>query len=133
MIQQSTQIGGLEGKAIYIDTENKFTPARIKEISDAKKFDVENILKNVMTVHPHNILRQEEDIENIGAICEKDKKIKLVVVDSIINHYRHELGGRNNLSERQHRLIKSITLLERIARFFDIAVVITNQVALHSR
>ena len=58
----------------------------------------------------------------------QDRDIKLLLVDSIMNPYRAEYSGRRLLSQRQSRLNRVMHLLQNIARVYDIAVVITNQV-----
>jgi DNA repair protein RadA len=103
IVQQSKAIGGLDGKAIYIDTENKFSPERILEIAAARSLDTLTTLKNIDVVNSINSTAQEKAIENISHVAQTDGKIKLVIVDSIINHYRQEFIGRQNLSERQSR------------------------------
>lgn len=61
-------------------------------------------------------------------MLQKVSDIKLLIVDSIITHYRSEFVGRESLAERQHRLYKSMRTLAKIAEIYDIAVVVTNQV-----
>jgi DNA repair protein RadA len=129
MVQQLQEVGGLEGRVIYIDTENKFSPDRIIEIAKARRFDTEHTHKNIYMSIPINSIHQERDIVNIAGIAEKDRKIKLVIFDSIINLYRREFTGRQNLSERQNKLEKCVRTLTRIARLYDVAVVITNQLS----
>jgi len=129
MIQQPVSKGGLEGKVVYIDTENKFSSDRILQIAMSKGFDPEPILKNIYVVGAVNVIHQERAISDISLLAEKDNKIKLVIVDSIINHYRQEFIGRQNLAERQSRLEKCVRLLRSIAELYNIAVVLTNQVS----
>lgn len=90
-VQQSIASGGLAGRAIYIDTENKFSAERILEIAKVRALDTDSVLKNIGVVNTINSSHQEKAIGNIPHIAEKDGNIKLVIVDSIINHYRQEL------------------------------------------
>ena len=120
----------LNGKAIYIDTENSFRPERIKAIANARGFDSQSILKNIYFVRALNSSSQEQIIKKrVGAFIEKEEKdIKLLVVDSVIAHYRAEFSGRAMLSERQQRLNNLMSTLARIAQVYGIAVVVTNQI-----
>jgi DNA repair protein RadA len=59
-------------------------------------------------------------------VCEEEG-VKLVIVDSVITHYRSEYIGRESLAERQQRLNKYLSRLKRLARIYNLAVVITNQ------
>jgi len=58
----------------------------------------------------------------------RQEKIGLVVIDSLIAHFRAEFPGRENLAERQQKLNKHISDLLRLADAYDVAVVVTNQV-----
>lgn len=58
----------------------------------------------------------------------EDKSIPLVIIDSVMAHYRLEYSGRSMLPERQHRLNIFMSTLSKIARIYKVAVVITNQV-----
>ncbi|MCS6784697.1 MAG: DNA repair and recombination protein RadA, partial [Candidatus Caldarchaeum sp.] len=58
----------------------------------------------------------------------KEKNVKLIVVDSLTAHFRSEYLGRHLLPERQQKLNKHMHKLIRLARAFNAAVVVTNQV-----
>lgn len=127
IVQQNISSGGLNGKAIYIDTEQKFVPGRIVEIAGARGFDTPNILHNIRLSRPVNSLEQEKNIEDLFGIIEKDRT-KLIIVDSIISRYRSDFGGRASLPERQYRLYRCMRALANIAEDYDLAVVVTNQI-----
>lgn len=118
---------GLNGSAIYIDCENTFRPERVKEIAENRELDSSQILKNIYVVRAYNSSHLELIVKSLGDYVKKFKA-KLVIVDSIISHYRAEYLGRGNLAERQQRLNSILHKLLRIAEIYNIAVVITNQV-----
>ena len=87
------------------------------------------MIQNIRCIQPLNSARLESILQH--DLCRhltRDKDIKLLLVDSVINPYRAEYSGRGMLSQRQSRLSKTMHLLQNIARVYDIAVVITNQV-----
>ena len=131
-VQRSVNEKETGAKAIYIDTENKFTPNRIIEITKTRGLKIKDILQNIMIVKTINSTQLENTLQKIPGLIEKDSKIKLVIVDSMINHYRHEYDGLQKLSERQGRLGKNIGLLQRTCQLYGVAVVITNQVSSNS-
>jgi DNA repair protein RadA len=53
-------------------------------------------------------------------------KIKLLIVDSIIYHYRAECAGRSKLPEKIQRLNKYMHLLLKTASSNGVPVVVTN-------
>ena len=127
MVEQDGKIGGLEGKSIYIDTENTFRPERIVSIAEARGFDPYRSLENVIVAKAYNSAHQELIIEEAGPVIE-DNGVKLIIVDSAVAHYRAEFLGRATLSERQQRLNKFMHILVRIAETYGVAVVVTNQI-----
>jgi RecA/RadA recombinase len=87
------------------------------------------VIQNIRCIQPLNSARLESILQyDLCRHLTRDKDIKLLLVDSVINPYRAEYSGRGMLSQRQSRLSKTMHLLQNIARVYDIAVVITNQV-----
>jgi DNA repair protein RadA len=128
IVQQPPSQGGLNGKIVYIDTEGKFRPERIKEIAIARGLNASNVLQNIRLARPLDSSEQEKNIDGLPVLLEKVKNVELIIIDSIISHYRTEFGGRESLPGRQHRLYKSMRQLGQISEIYDVAVVITNQV-----
>jgi len=116
-------------KAIYIDTEGTFRTERLTEIAKARGLDPTIAIENVRCIQPLNSARFESILQqDLSLHLAQENDIKLIVIDSIINPYRTEYAGRGMLSQRQSRLSKIMHLLQNIARVFDVAVVITNQI-----
>lgn len=127
MVQLPKEQGGLDGGAIYIDTEGTFRPERIYSIAQAKGIDPEKALEKILVAKAYNSAHQELIIEDINRVVEENKS-KLLIVDSAVAHYRAEFLGRGTLADRQQRLNKHMHLLLRIADTLGIAVIVTNQV-----
>jgi DNA repair protein RadA len=126
-VQQSIPDGGLDGGVVYIDTEGTFRPERIMEIAQNRGFNPEDILSRIMVARAYNSAHQELIVKDLGKMIEKHK-VKLVIVDSAVAHYRAEFLGRGTLAERQQRLNRFMHNLLRTAEIYNIAVVMTNQV-----
>lgn len=122
-----TDEGGLDGSAIYLDTEGTFRPERLQQIAESRGLDPKAILDKVITCKIYNSNHLELIIKALGRYIEKFKA-RLIIVDSIISLHRAEYTGRATLAERQQRLNKLIHRLLRISEIFNIAVVVTNQV-----
>ncbi len=121
--------GGLEGNALYIDTEATFRPERIIQMADAKDLDYNKTLKNIIVGRAYNSDHQVLLVQEASKII-KEKNIKLVVVDSIIGHFRSEYIGRGTLANRQQTLNVHIHDLLRLTEVFEeLAVMFTNQVS----
>ncbi len=126
-VQLSRGEGGLEGKAAFVDTEGSFNPFRIKQMALALNLDPEKALRNIFYKHAPSLSHQEEITFKLSDLIKREN-IKLVVVDSLIHHFRSEYTGRGSLFQRQQRLKKYISSLQRIASSANISVIVTNHV-----
>jgi len=126
-VQLPRDQGGLEGAAIYIDTEGTFRPERISEIAEARGSKPEEVLANITVARAYNSAHQELIVRDAGKVIEANK-VRLVILDSAVAHYRAEFVGRGTLAERQQRLNRFMHLLLRTAEVYNVAVVVTNQV-----
>jgi DNA repair protein RadA len=127
MVQLPTEKGGLGGKAVYIDTEGTFIPERVFQIASALGLDPHQTLGNIFLARAYNSSHQSLLIEHLPKFC-PENHVKLVVVDSMISHFRGEYLGRENLSERQQQLNSQLHKLLRLTEAFNLSVVVTNQV-----
>lgn len=121
--------GGLEGNALYIDSEGTFRPERIIQMASALDLDYNKILQNITIGRAYNSDHQILLIREASRIID-DRNIKLVLVDSLIGHFRSEYVGRGTLAVRQQMLNTHIHDLLRLSEVYDeLAVVFTNQVS----
>ncbi len=127
MVQLPPETGGLNGNVVYIDTEGTFIPERVFEIARALELDPHKTLSNIFLARAYNSSHQSLLIEHLSKFC-PENNVKLVVVDSMISHFRGEYIGRETLSERQQELNKQLHKLLRLTEAFNLAVVVTNQV-----
>jgi DNA repair protein RadA len=119
--------GGLEGNVAYIDTEGTFMPERVYQIASGMGLDPCVVAENILVARAYNSTHQCLLIDRLLTLC-REKNVKLVVVDSMISHFRGEYLGRETLSERQQTLNKYLHKLIRLTQAYNIAVVVTNQV-----
>jgi len=127
-VQLPKDKGGLAAGALYVDAEGTFRPERLVQIAEKyPELDPEKVLDNVMYARAYNSDHQTIIIDKIPSIV-KEKNIRLVVVDSLISHFRAEYVGRATLSERQQKLNRFVHKLLKIAEAHDVCVYMTNQV-----
>ncbi|CAA9986923.1 meiotic recombination protein DMC1, putative [Plasmodium knowlesi strain H] len=119
--------GGGNGKVCYIDTEGTFRPEKICKIAERYGIDGEDVLDNILYARAftHEHLYQLLAV-SAAKMCEEP--FALLVVDSIISLFRVDFSGRGELSERQQKLNKTLSVLSKLGEQFNIAVLITNQV-----
>lgn len=119
--------GGLGGNVCVIDTEGTFMPERIVQIAEQRGLDPQKILGGILVARAYNSEHQSILIGSLPELVEKSG-VRLVIVDSMIGHFRGEYIGRGALSERQQKLGACLSRLHRLAEAFNAAVVVTNQV-----
>jgi len=127
-VQLPPERGGLNGKAVYIDTEGTFRWERIEAMAKALGLDPDTVMNNIYYMravnNDHQIAIVESDVPELLT----KEPIKLIIVDSVTSHFRAEYPGRENLAMRQQKLNRHLHQLVRLAEMYDLAVVVTNQV-----
>jgi len=126
-VQLPKDQGGFEGKALYIDTENTFRPERIIQMAKRFGLDESEALENIKVGKAYNSDHQMLLAEKAERII-PEENIKLVVVDSLMSHFRSEYVGRGTLAERQQKLSRHMATLQKMAETQNVPVIVTNQV-----
>ncbi|WP_053948874.1 DNA repair and recombination protein RadA [Halolamina sediminis] len=156
-VQLSKENGGLDGGAIFIDTEDTFRPERIDDMirglddeiiaeelerreiegepgdEEAMEQLLESFLDNIHVAKAfnanHQMLLAEKALELAKEHEEDDWPVRLLCVDSLTAHFRAEYVGRGELAERQQKLNKHLHELDKVGNLHNVAVLVTNQVA----
>ncbi|NHX37308.1 MULTISPECIES: DNA repair and recombination protein RadA [Halolamina] len=156
-VQLSKENGGLDGGAIFIDTEDTFRPERIDDMirglddeviaeelerrgiegepgdEEAMEQLLESFLDNIHVAKAfnanHQMLLAEKALELTKEHEEDDWPVRLLCVDSLTAHFRAEYVGRGELAERQQKLNKHLHELDKVGNLHNVAVLVTNQVA----
>ncbi len=127
-VQLPKENGGLEGNALYIDTEGTFRPERIIQMAEGLDMDHKKVLKNIIFGRAYNSDHQILLVKEAANII-KERNIKLIVVDSLIGHFRSEYIGRGTLATRQQTINSHLHDLLRLCDIYvDLSIVVTNQV-----
>ena len=121
--------GEPQAYSVWIDSENTFRPERIKQIAEANGLDPMKVLKNLKVVRAYNSDHQMMCAEKVEDLIVKDGlTVNLVIVDSLMAHFRSEFIGRGTLSDRQQKLNKHMHVLMKVADVHNLCVYVTNQV-----
>jgi DNA repair protein RadA len=156
-VQLLPEHGGLDGGAIFVDTEDTFRPERIDDMvrglddealaAEMERREIEGTPSDEEAVGElvdafldrihvakafnsnHQILLAEKAKELAGEHEESEWPIRLVCVDSLTAHFRAEYVGRGELAERQQKLNKHLHDLMRIGDLYNTSILVTNQVA----
>ncbi len=126
-VQLPPEKGGLDGAALYVDTENTFRLERIVQMARHVGIDPEEAVKRIIYAEAYTSDHQMFLLENADKII-KENNVKLIIVDSLTAHFRSEYLGREMLASRQQKLNKHMHKLIGLARAFNTVAVVTNQV-----
>jgi DNA repair protein RadA len=156
-VQLPAEHGGLEGRAVFIDTEDTFRPERIDEMargldddvaeaamelhgiddgSAGNEEDMKALVQSFLDkIHVakafnsnHQILLAEKAKEISKEYEDDEFPVRLLCVDSLTAHFRAEYVGRGELANRQQKLNKHLHDIDRVGNLYNAAVVVTNQV-----
>ena len=150
-------LGGGEGRTMYLDTEGSFRPERLAHISERFELDVEFVTEHIVYARIHNCDQLDKALLDAAALFADESgpgPFRTLILDSIIGvcvaprptferqrdaslfdhacpvprRYRQEFVGRAELAERQQRIGQVTKALKRLAEQFNLAVLYTNQV-----
>ena len=156
-VQLPKEHGGLDGGAVFVDTEDTFRPERIDDMvrglddeildDELERRDiegdagddealgtlVEEFLDKIHVAKAFNSNHQmllAEQAQDLAAEQEDtDWPVRMLCVDSLTAHFRAEYVGRGELAERQQKLNRHLHDLLQIGDMYNTSIVITNQVA----
>jgi len=110
-------------KVIYVDTEGGISIDRIKQISG---IDFSIVANNIMVFEPTNFSEQKDAVKSIDIWLRKNHRdVDLIVLDSAVALYRVDDMKSSILNKE---LGRQMGILSKIARQYDIAVILTNQI-----
>jgi len=152
-VQVPSVFSGVEGHAVYIDTEGSFIPEREREIATvlhnhltkiAKRsttpeqsaamsrslslISPDSLLKGIHVYRPLDATELMSVLTHLPGFLSQYTQIRLVVVDSIAFHYRQDISDRGT---RNRSLSQISQLLQSIAHEYNVAVVLINHVTTH--
>lgn len=121
-VQVAAEIAKDGDKVVYIDTEKGFSPERFTQVAS------EDALENVILAEPFEFEQQEERINSLQEVIEDEEpQPEAVVVDSLVSLYRLQAKG-DQIQEVNQRLSQQMSELSKIARKYNVPVLVTNQV-----
>jgi len=149
--QLKEKFNGLEGEAIYIDTEGSLVPERVEQVAQGFLADVmwtssnnknnnnklnetmtselptiEKLLSKIYFYRIHNYIEQLAIVNILPNFLKEHRNIRLIVIDSIAFHFR--TGFSSNMAARSRLLMTMAKQLSEIASNFQVAIVAMNQV-----
>ncbi len=115
--------------SIYIDSENTFRPERIKELCTAQGVDEKQAMKSILVA---KVLSNSTLLLKLNEV---DKKLetsntKLLIIDSINNHFRADQGAINTSHyELKKNFLKILQKLSDITQKHNVVLLATAQIS----
>lgn len=143
-------VGGLGGRAVFIDTRDSFDPGLIRTLVEglepkeraatAEYYGVEEtvdaitdlLLDQLLYASPGSVGEQmllvDELDKRVSAFQDTKAPIRLIVLDSLIANFNAEFppGDRGKLADRRQKLNKHLHDLDKVTRESNAASVYTN-------
>ncbi|KAJ3178499.1 DNA repair protein rad51c [Geranomyces variabilis] len=140
-VQIPSAAGGVDGEAVFIDTEGSFIVDRVVEIASATREElhshqiqevptIETMLSRIHFFRVHSHVEQVALINQLDEFLASHPKIKLIVIDSIAFHFRQKFA---DMGQRTRLLNGMAQRLRALAENRDVAVVMTNQMTTRIR
>ncbi|XP_053659771.1 DNA repair protein RAD51 homolog 3-like [Anopheles marshallii] len=144
-VQIPRRLGGLQGRAVYLDTNYGFCPQRVREMAQAchthctniallHKLDPDEILAGfseataldgILYSHVANCTQILEAIAILQNKLYDGEKIKLIILDSLSFLIRSTITRSMKRVKRLHEIL---TPLHKLANKFGCVVIVTNDV-----
>ncbi|XP_057572248.1 DNA repair protein RAD51 homolog 3 isoform X1 [Hippopotamus amphibius kiboko] len=137
--------GGVEGEAVFLDTEGSFMVDRVVDLANAciqhlqliagthmgeehpkalQDFTLENILSHIYYFRCHDYTELLAQVYLLPDFLSEHSKVRLVIVDGIAFPFRHDL---DDLSLRTRLLNGLAQQMISLANNHRLAVILTNQ------
>lgn len=111
---------------IWIDTEGTFRFNRIVQIAQALDIEPDAVLSRITVGRAYNSEHQMALTEEALTMV---PNVGLIIVDSLISHFRSEFAGRATLAGRQQLIGKHLSFIAKQAEILNCVAIVTNQVA----
>jgi len=138
LVQLPPKLGGISGSACYLTTQTELETRRLVTLLDTHPLLSPSVcnMNDIQTVRATTIPLLQKVITDVlpplimSRIQDHSKKaVRLVVIDSIADLFPYvEKTTATTLAERSRSLAEISMVLHRIAREFQIAVVVLNKV-----
>jgi len=113
----------------YFDTENTFRPERIRELLADSEFEIHRVLESVLV---SKIMSNSAFLLTLKDFEKTIKKNRggLLIIDSINNHFRSELGNRNiSFNKAKDVFLKILNKIDEFTLKYNLITIATSQVA----
>jgi len=110
-------------RALYVDSDGKFSLARFSQIAEA---DYNEFMKRLLLCMPKTFAEQTRIVEGLASFTSRD--IRLVVLDTITSLYSEEIASTGKTFPVNRELNRQLAYLKEAAEEQDLGVLLLSQV-----
>ncbi len=126
--KQGINPNNIQSLTLYLDTENTFRPERIKQLASRLSEDSESVLNSIDRTQIIGSIALTVVFDKIEDLLQQNK-YKLLIIDSIANHFRTELTQEGiNASVLKNNFIKILKKINEITKKYNLITILTSQV-----
>ncbi|MCS7104655.1 MAG: hypothetical protein NZ954_03725 [Thermofilaceae archaeon] len=114
MVQLPRDRGGLNGRALYVDTEGTFRPERVVSMARYRGLDPEKTLENIIVVEARSVVNLVEAVLALEGF-----EVDLLLIDSIASPFIFP----RSIGEARRSWGRLVALLKRLSKLNRITVV----------
>jgi DNA repair protein RadB len=125
----TVEVAASGGTAVYVDTEGlsieRFEQLATARVEGDNDMSVDDLASRVVIESAHDFDEQAEAVRDAEEFAER---ASLIVLDSATGFYRLERGADEREGDALRQVTQQVTHLLSLARRYDLAILITNQV-----
>ncbi|MFB6298818.1 MAG: DNA repair and recombination protein RadB [Halobacteriales archaeon] len=125
-LSTAVEVASNDGTAVYIDTED-LSIDRFRQLADGRNGEttVDELASRVVIKGATTFDQQRTAVSEVEELSEQ---ADLIVLDSATGFYRLERSGEQESGESLREVARQVAHLLSLARRFDLAILVTNQV-----
>ena len=114
---------------LFLDTENNFKPERINQLTKSLNLGPESVLKSINVLNIIGSTALHVIFDKIEELIEK-YDYKLVIIDSLTNHFRADQNNENiNQITQTKNFLKILKKINQITKKYNLITILTGQVS----
>lgn len=117
----------LDGGVLIVDTEATLSISRIRGIAKERGLNPDETINHLHIKKSPTSADVIATLETAHKII-KENNVRFLAIDSYVSPFRRDYPGREFLAARQQKINYGIGLMIKLARSYDMAVLVTNQV-----
>ena len=113
----------------YFDTENTFRPERLRELLNSSDPKINSVFKSILVSKIMSTSALNLALKDFDTLA---KKVEggLLIIDSINNHFRSDLGNKKiSFNESKNVFLSILNKINELTETYNLITIVTSQIA----